>query len=242
MSTDSYAISSASESQDAEMGETMVLEGPIKYKSMGAFYLCSIQYQNLCQRNGKLRFTVPSKEVKWHSTVTVKRLAAVEGILVSPLVDIQDSPPEVIRDSKQVDIRDNPVRATQDSQQAGTQDNPVRATQDSQQAGTQDNPVRATQDSQQAGTQDNPVRATQDSQQAGTQDSQQAGTQDNPVQDSQQAGTQDNNPQDNILAMVVSNHGVIHVSISRSMISRSVYRSSGGGVVGGMVNCLRAWP
>ena len=33
MSTDSYAISSASESQDAEMGETMVLEGPINYKS-----------------------------------------------------------------------------------------------------------------------------------------------------------------------------------------------------------------
>ncbi|KAL5460120.1 hypothetical protein EMCRGX_G033547 [Ephydatia muelleri] len=33
MSTNSYAISSASESQDAEMGETMVLEGPIKYKS-----------------------------------------------------------------------------------------------------------------------------------------------------------------------------------------------------------------
>ena len=33
MSTDSYAISSARESQDAEMGETMVLEGPIKYKS-----------------------------------------------------------------------------------------------------------------------------------------------------------------------------------------------------------------
>ena len=32
MSIDSYAISSASESQDAEMGETMVPEGPIKYK------------------------------------------------------------------------------------------------------------------------------------------------------------------------------------------------------------------
>ena len=47
MSTDSYAISSASESQDAEMRETMVLEGPIKYKSWvwEPFYLCSIQDQ-----------------------------------------------------------------------------------------------------------------------------------------------------------------------------------------------------